>query len=79
MLGIAHVGFVAVLEEAGVRFMALGGTSAGAINAAIIAAVRPSPDEVSWLDTAKVGVLWQLSYAPDITRVRETNGGNPMV
>jgi predicted acylesterase/phospholipase RssA len=30
MLGIAHVGFVRVLEEAGVRFLGLGGTSAGA-------------------------------------------------
>lgn len=30
MLGIAHVGFVRALEEAGVRFLGLGGTSAGA-------------------------------------------------
>lgn len=57
MLGIAHVGFVAVLEEAGVRFMGLGGTSAGAINAAAIAAVRDGLDGISWLDTYSVSVL----------------------
>jgi len=44
MLGIALVGFTYVLEKAGIRFVGLGGTSAGAINATLIAAARSTPD-----------------------------------
>jgi len=55
MLGIAHVGFMRVLEQAGIRFIGLGGASAGAINAALTAAVRQSPDKTSWEELAKVG------------------------
>jgi predicted acylesterase/phospholipase RssA len=54
MLGIAHVGFVRVLETAGVRFIGLGGASAGAINAALVAAVRKTPDDISWDTTQEV-------------------------
>lgn len=54
MLGIGHVGFVRVLEQAGVRFIGLGGASAGAINALLIAAVREHPDRMSWQSTEKV-------------------------
>lgn len=39
MLGIALVGYTAILEQAGIRFLGLGGTSAGSINALLIAAV----------------------------------------
>lgn len=54
LLGIAHVGFVCILEEAGVRFRGIGGTSAGAINAIILAASRKDdkgksdPSQESW-------------------------------
>lgn len=58
VLGIAHVGFVRMLEAAGIRFLGVGGASAGAINAVLIAASRTSPDKVSWLETEKVGMLW---------------------
>jgi predicted acylesterase/phospholipase RssA len=61
MLGIGHVGFVRVLEQAGVRFIGLGGASAGAINALLIAAVRERPDRMSWQSTGQVGrggVAW---------------------
>jgi hypothetical protein len=44
MLGIALVGFTYVLEEVGIRFVGIGGTSAGAINAALIAGLRKSPE-----------------------------------
>ena len=40
VLGIAHVGFVAGLERAGVRFAGLAGASAGAIVASGIAVIR---------------------------------------
>lgn len=39
MLGIALVGYSWALEEMGVRFMGLGGTSAGSINALLMAAM----------------------------------------
>lgn len=59
LLGIAHVGFVCVLEKAGVRFRSIGGTSAGAINAIVVAAVREDPTVESWADSLKL-----LSTAP---------------
>ncbi|MGH7444998.1 MAG: patatin-like phospholipase family protein, partial [Longimicrobiales bacterium] len=40
MLGIALVGYTYVLEQAGIRFLRLGGTSAGAINALLLAALE---------------------------------------
>ena len=39
MLGIALAGFTYVLEEMGLRFLGLGGTSAGSINAFLLAAL----------------------------------------
>lgn len=39
MLGIALVGYTYVLEQAGIRFLGLGGTSAGSINALLLAAL----------------------------------------
>jgi len=39
ILGIALVGYTYVLEEAGLRFLRIGGTSAGAINAMLLAAL----------------------------------------
>lgn len=41
MLGIALVGYTYVLEQAGIRFLGLGGTSAGSINALLLAALGP--------------------------------------
>lgn len=54
VLGIAHVGFVRMLELAGIRFLGVGGASAGAINAVLVAAARDGPDGVSWEATQKV-------------------------
>lgn len=45
VLGIALVGFTYVLEQAGIRFLQIGGTSAGAINALLLAALG-KPHEV---------------------------------
>jgi NTE family protein len=39
MLGIALVGYVYVLEQVGIRFMGIAGTSAGSINALLLAAL----------------------------------------
>ena len=39
MLGIALVGFTYVLEQAGIRFLQIGGASAGAINALLLASL----------------------------------------
>lgn len=41
VLGIALIGYTYVLEKAGIRFLGLGGTSAGSINALMIAALGP--------------------------------------
>lgn len=41
MLGIALVGYVYALEKANIRFLRLGGTSAGSINALLMAAAGP--------------------------------------
>lgn len=39
MLGIALVGYTWALEQAGIRFLGIGGTSAGSINALLVAAL----------------------------------------
>ena len=39
MLGIALVGYTYVLEQVGIRFLGIGGTSAGSINALLVAAL----------------------------------------
>lgn len=44
MLGIALVGYTYVLEQMGIRFLGIGGTSAGSINALLLAAFG-RPDE----------------------------------
>lgn len=45
--GIALVGFTYVLEEMGVRFLRLAGTSAGAINTVLLAAIKNKDDKKS--------------------------------
>ncbi len=40
MLGIALVGYTYVLEQVGIRFLSVGGTSAGAVNALLLAALE---------------------------------------
>jgi NTE family protein len=45
VLGIALVGYVHALEQAGVRFLGIGGTSAGAINA-VLTAAADAPDRI---------------------------------
>ena len=47
MLGIALVGYTYVLEECGIRFWSLGGASAGAINALMLAAFRRPGESTS--------------------------------
>lgn len=44
MLGIALVGYTWALERAGIRFLGIGGTSAGSINALLLAALG-TPDQ----------------------------------
>ncbi len=47
MLGIALVGYTYVLEQAGIRFFSLAGTSAGAINTLMLAGLGRIPDSKS--------------------------------
>ncbi|MFZ1789562.1 MAG: patatin-like phospholipase family protein [Saprospiraceae bacterium] len=47
VLGIALVGFTYVLEEVGIRFLRLAGTSAGAINTIMLAAIGNKEDKKS--------------------------------
>lgn len=54
MLGVGLLGYTYILEMAGIRFVGLGGTSAGAINTMLIAASRGSPDQACSLDLLKV-------------------------
>jgi len=50
MLGIALVGYIYALEEAGIRFLRLGGTSAGSINALLMAAAGPRQEaSTKWI------------------------------
>ncbi|OUJ75958.1 patatin-like phospholipase family protein [Hymenobacter crusticola] len=50
MLGIALVGYVYALEQAGIRFLRLGGTSAGSINALLMAAAGPRQEaSTQWI------------------------------
>ena len=50
MLGIALVGYVYALEQVGIRFLQLGGTSAGSINALLMAAAGPKNEKASkWI------------------------------
>jgi len=47
VLGIALVGYTYVLEEMGIRFLGVGGTSAGSINAMLLAALAPREQKKS--------------------------------
>jgi len=47
VLGVALVGYTCVLEQVGIRFLGVGGTSAGAINALLVAAAGPPQDAKS--------------------------------
>lgn len=57
VLGIALVGYTHVLERMGIRFLGIGGASAGAINAALLAAVSRPNEEKS---RAVLGMLADL-------------------
>lgn len=52
VLGIALVGFTYVLEQAGIRFLQIGGASAGAINALLLAGMG-TPAEAKSVDILK--------------------------
>ena len=57
VLGIALVGYTFILEQMGVRFLSLAGTSAGAINTILISAIGDKKEEKS---TAILGHLSNL-------------------
>ena len=71
VLGIALTGYTYVLEQAGIRFLGIGGTSAGSINALMIAALGP-PEEarVNGCYTFWPGCRWRASSTA--IRMRET-------
>ena len=47
VLGVALVGYTYILEEAGIRFLRLAGTSAGAINTALLTVIGNKEDKKS--------------------------------
>jgi NTE family protein len=47
VLGVALVGYTYVLEEMGIRFLRVGGTSAGSINATLVAGLGPPAERKS--------------------------------
>ena len=60
MLGIALAGYVYVLEQMGIRFLQLGGTSAGSINALLMAAAGPKNKDASkWI----LGILANKNFS----------------
>ncbi|MGH7961739.1 MAG: patatin-like phospholipase family protein, partial [Candidatus Binatia bacterium] len=57
VLGIALTGYSYVLEQAGIRFLGIGGTSAGSINALMIAALgRPADAKSEKLVSVLAGI-----------------------
>src|SRR5260221_14323177 len=57
VLGIALVGYTYILEQMGVRFLSLAGTSAGAINTILISAIGKKQEEKSTVILGHLGNL----------------------
>jgi NTE family protein len=59
VLGIGLVGYTYILEQAGIRFLSIAGTSAGSINAALLAAAGTK-------DQAKSQIVAERLYQADL-------------
>jgi len=59
VLGVALVGYTFILEEMGIRFMRLAGTSAGAINTAMITVIDSKKDKKS---EKILGLISELNF-----------------
>lgn len=55
----AHTGFLLALEELGIPYQAMAGSSAGAIVAAIVGSGKPVREFAEWLNGLKVEDYWQ--------------------
>lgn len=55
----AHTGFLLALEELGISYQAMAGSSAGAIVAAIVGSGKPAGEFAEWLKGLKVEDYWQ--------------------
>jgi NTE family protein len=71
VLGIALVGYTYVLEEIGIRFLRIGGTSAGSINAVGLAAVGLPQDKKSDRLIAELANVDIWSFADGSASARE--------
>ncbi|MBK9151102.1 MAG: patatin-like phospholipase family protein [Saprospiraceae bacterium] len=81
VLGLAHVGYTYILETAGIRFWKLAGTSAGAINAILLAAI----DNKSDIKSEKIlGYIAEKNFVefvdgpkwlPDVLKKSASNSG----
>lgn len=60
-LGVALIGYIYALEQLGLRFLSIGGTSAGAITALMLVAARPAPDGTK--AGALASILFNLNIA----------------
>ena len=66
VLGIALVGYTYVLEKMGIRFFSMAGTSAGSINAMLLACARNKEDEKSGIITDYLVKLKMFSFVDGI-------------
>lgn len=73
LVDLAILGYVYILEQAGIRFLGVGGSSCGALLAMLIAARRDSPDQ-----PCSMKVLKDLASMPrELSKaVHLTNPGN---
>jgi len=71
VLGIALVGYTYALEQAGIRFLGVGGTSAGSINALLVAAAAPPADEKSTLVLAHLAALDMFEFVDGDSDARD--------
>jgi NTE family protein len=81
VLGLAHIGYTYILEKAGIRFWRLAGTSAGAINAVLLAAIGEKADAKSekmlelFANKDFVEFVDGPSWLPDILKRAASNSG----
>ncbi len=63
MRGIAHLGVLTVLEECGIRPVAISGTSAGALVGAFYAAGHPIPDILRFFKEANIFKIGNFAFS----------------
>lgn len=83
VLGIALVGYCYALEQAGIRFRSVAGTSAGAITALFLQVVAPPGEAKSWALIQEIANMPMASFQDGGDDARSLirsflNGGSPL-